>query len=260
MCSTRTAALLLLFAAISIPSEAFFPVMSKEVSECIEMGCFDKIVVCMEYYGEDLTGPLKGCIVENCKGAVIHCMKGVIQGIVAARRSQTPLLSAEALERVIEIVMEETIDSVFHCFTYIDQDETDQFMGKITAHPTSAGVDCLLEDLLNRAERYVNMLSLLTGTPETGEVWCWLKKTLRQAVSCSNQTDDDYYDVLRHNMKMETIFNREEYINCYSNMFKDKKCFQMYARMMGSTPAMITKSKDLYICVINELVEATAAC
>ncbi|XP_017542961.2 uncharacterized protein LOC108414588 isoform X2 [Pygocentrus nattereri] len=248
MCSTRTAALLLLFAAISIPSEAFFPVMSKEVSECIEMGCFDKIVVCMEYYGEDLTGPLKGCIVENCKGAVIHCMKGVIQGIVAARRSQTPLLSAEALERVIEIVMEETIDSVFHCFTYIDQDETDQFM------------DCLLEDLLNRAERYVNMLSLLTGTPETGEVWCWLKKTLRQAVSCSNQTDDDYYDVLRHNMKMETIFNREEYINCYSNMFKDKKCFQMYARMMGSTPAMITKSKDLYICVINELVEATAAC
>ncbi|KAL7829080.1 hypothetical protein SRHO_G00327140 [Serrasalmus rhombeus] len=54
-----------------------------------------------------------GCIAENCKGAVIRCMKGVIQGIVAA-----------------------------------------------------------------------------------SEVWCWVKKALRQAVSCANQTDDDYYDVL----------------------------------------------------------------
>ncbi|KAL6459392.1 hypothetical protein MHYP_G00328640 [Metynnis hypsauchen] len=246
MCSTRTAALLLLFAAISIPSEAVFPMMSEEVSECIERECFDKVVVCLEQYGEDLTSPVKGCIAENCKGPAIRCMKGVIQFI--ARRSETPLISTEAFEHLLEIVVEETIDSFFHCFTYSDLDDTDQF------------IDCLLEDLLNRAERYVNMLSLVTGTPETGEVWCWLKKGLRRAVNCSDQTDDDYDAVLRHNTKMETIFNREEYIHCYNRMFKDKKCFQMYARMMGSTPAMLTKSKDLYICIINELLVATAAC
>ncbi|KAL7884495.1 hypothetical protein AOLI_G00072650 [Acnodon oligacanthus] len=248
MCSTRTATLLLLFAVICIPGEAVFPEMSEEVSECIERECFDKIVVCQELYGEELTGPLKGCIAENCKGAVIRCMKGVIHIIAAARRSESPLISTEAFERLIEIVVEETIDSIFHCFTYSDLDDTDQF------------IDCFLEDLVNRAERYVNMLSLLTGTPETGEVWCWLKKGLKQIMSCLDHTDDDYDAVIRHNTKMEKIFNREEYINCSNRMFKDKKCFQMYARVIGSTPAMLTKSKDLYVCIINELVVATAAC
>ncbi|XP_036433994.1 uncharacterized protein LOC118812993 isoform X2 [Colossoma macropomum] len=221
MCSTRAAVLLLLFAVICIPGEAVFTLLSVELTECLQSQCVEKTYACQKRYGLGLTGEVKGCVAESCKGDVIRCMKGVMQRILAASTSETPLVSPED-QHLIEMGMVKTVDSFFHCYTHSDPWNTVQF------------IDCFLGDLLDKAEPYMNMFSSLLGTPEAGLVSCWLKKALRKMVSCFKHVDQAYYTTLEHNMKMETIFNSEEHISCYDKIFREKKCFQMFARSYPS--------------------------
>ncbi|XP_036435529.1 uncharacterized protein LOC118813983 isoform X2 [Colossoma macropomum] len=248
MCSTRAAVLLLLF-VISIPGEAVkFPVLFGEISDCVQRQCSEKIDACQERYGEALTGQLRDCIANNCKGAMVSCMDWIFQGIVAARRGANPQVSTEVLERQWEIVVGVIVNSYFHCFRLSGHQNTTEFLG------------CLLEGLLDKALPYVNMLSSLLGITESGVVSCWLKKALRQMVSCYSHVDEDYYTMLEDNMKRELALNRQEYFTCHDVLFQDKKCFQLYSRLFGSTPAMLTQTKGLFVCFINEAVLATVAC
>ncbi|XP_036435672.1 uncharacterized protein LOC118814118 [Colossoma macropomum] len=249
MCSTRAAVLLLLFAVICIPGESVkFPVFFTEVSDCIERQCSEKIDACQERYGEALTGPLRGCIAKNCKGATISCLDWIVQGILAARKNENPLGSIEALEHLVEAVIENAVDSYFHCFRHSAHHNVTEFSA------------CILEDLLDKAMPYINRLSSLLGIGKPGVVSCWLKKALRPMVSCYSHVDEDYHTMLEHNMKRELALNRQEYFTCTNKVLKDKKCFQLYSRLYGSTPAMLTQSKGLFVCFIHEMLLATAAC
>ncbi|KAI4897160.1 hypothetical protein NFI96_015204 [Prochilodus magdalenae] len=135
----------------------------------------------------------------------------------------------------MKTIMEEIVDSYFHCFRYSDHQNMTLFLGD------------LLEHLLVKAEPYTNLIYPLLGISKTGLISCWLKKALRPAVSCYNHVDKDFYTML-------------EYIRCSNRMFKDKSCFQMYSRIYGSTPDMLRQSKGIFICFINELLIATTAC
>ncbi|KAI4897163.1 hypothetical protein NFI96_015207 [Prochilodus magdalenae] len=76
---------------------------------------------------------------------------------------------------------------------------------------------------------------------------------------CADWTDDVFVPA-ENNINMQTAFNRTEYIWCFDKVFQEKKCFHMYRRIFGSTPALLTQSKGFFICFINELVLATASC
>ncbi|KAI4897161.1 hypothetical protein NFI96_015205, partial [Prochilodus magdalenae] len=89
MWSPQIAALLLLFAVISIPGDAVkFPLIFRGVSECIQKQCSRKINACQERHGAALTGELKGCIAKSCKQDMISCVdwrnRVWTKGVVAA--------------------------------------------------------------------------------------------------------------------------------------------------------------------------------
>ncbi|XP_072537364.1 uncharacterized protein [Salminus brasiliensis] len=250
MWSSQTAALLLLFAVlIPVPGEGVeFPGLIKEISVCVKDRCSEEIEACEERHGEDLTDQLKGCVAKSCRGSLISCMDWISRAILAARMSEKMPLSPKALESLIETTMEILVDSYLYCFKSTDLQNT-------TLLP-----ECLLGNMLDRAEPYINMFVNFFGFSDTGFVMCYLRTVVRSMASCSNGLDEDYYTKLEENMSVEMAVNRQEYVNCVATSYRGKNCFQMLTRVFGSTPAMQTQTKGLFICVINGLVVSADGC
>ncbi|XP_066500624.1 uncharacterized protein [Hoplias malabaricus] len=202
--------LLLVFAVVSIPGGAVeFPLLYLELSDCIKDQCSEMIDDCQQRHGEALTEQLR----------------------VSTGTVKNPFLSIEKYRHLIERTLEEFVDIYFHCFRHNDLQNRTQFLG------------CITENVLSKAEPYINMVSLFFGT-DPGLVMCWLKNTLKRALNCYNDVDEDYFTLLEENSRKKQALNQQEYITCSVNKFKDKKCFQMFSEIYGSTPEMMAQSKD----------------
>ncbi|XP_066500751.1 uncharacterized protein [Hoplias malabaricus] len=251
MCVSHPAALLLVFALGSIPGGAVeFPHLHSRISDCIKDQCSEMIDDCQQRHGEALTDQLKGCVAVRCKEEMFDCMNWIVEGLLTAASTgkvKNPFGSTENYRHLTERILEEFVDTYFHCFRHNDLQNMIQFLG------------CISENLLSKAEPYINMLSLYFGI-DSGLVMCWLKNTLKTGLNCYNDVDEDYFTLLDKNLRKHQALYQQEYITCSVNKFKDKKCFQMFSDIYGSTPEIMAQTKGLFICMINALVLATTEC
>ncbi|XP_066500854.1 uncharacterized protein [Hoplias malabaricus] len=246
MCVSHPAALLLVLAVISVPGGAVdVPQLFTEIPDCMKGYCSEMIGVCRRRHGDALTDELKGCVAESCIQDILGCVDWFVMDLMTLGMVSSPLSFGEKYSRHNGGIMEKTL---LHC----SRDGNHQ-------HPAMF-VGCILEDLLSKAKSYLNILSWLLGISEPGQMSCWLRNAVKLSMKCFYDVDENYFILVDNNLKLYQSIYQKEYTRCSVNIFKDKKCFQMFSQIFGSTPEILVQSKGIFICMINSLVLSVAEC
>ncbi|XP_066499301.1 uncharacterized protein [Hoplias malabaricus] len=207
------------------------------------------IKICRQRHGSALTDQLKGCVAENCEEDLLQCVEWFLEGFKTIGMDSIPPSFPETYRHHNEWVMGKVLLSMYNCFSDYDDDEDVMEL-----------MECIMNDILRKSEPSVKILSWIVGFSKPGLLLCWLKNTLKVGFSCFYDLDEDYSTLLDNNTKYFQTHDLQEYSRCHMMIFKDKKCFQLFSQIFGSTPEMLTQSKGLFICMINALVLATAEC
>ncbi|XP_049341749.1 uncharacterized protein LOC125806092 [Astyanax mexicanus] len=249
MWTPQAAVPLLLLVMIPVPGESVkFPMLLETISDCVTTQCSMKIQACEKLHGEAPTPQLKGCVAKSCRETMIGCMDWIPKAVLAARLSQTQVLPREYMKNILDTTIEAVVDSYLYCFRSTDLQNSTQSM------------ECLLGNVLDRVEPYIKLWLGILGFPDTDLLMCFVRKWISSIASCMNDIDKDYHSQLVENIQREMDFNPYDYISCAAVSFRQKECFPMFSRIYGSTPALETQSKGLFVCVMNGLVVSAAAC
>ncbi|XP_066500625.1 uncharacterized protein [Hoplias malabaricus] len=250
MCVSHPAALLLVFAVTSIQVGAVeFPVLFRNILGCIKDQCSEMIDDCQQRHGEALTEQLRGCVAEGCTKKIFDCTDWFIDGLMNPDSTGTvssPLSFGEKYRQDIENVASGIQKGFSHCF------QREDYWDRLECS------ECLLEMALSLTEQDSKVFSVILGISEPAV--CWLKSALKLGFNCFYNVDENYFTLVDDNLNKYQSIYQKEYTRCSVNIFKDKKCFQMFSQIFGSTPEILVQSKGLFICMINALVLATTAC
>ncbi|KAG7332813.1 hypothetical protein KOW79_004647 [Hemibagrus wyckioides] len=224
---------------------------------------------------------LAGCLVLECGKALPTCVKKTSQEIATEMKKENPSASPEALRRQAEATVLDDLSSVMYCLSKADESLIDTML-------------CFLDAMLGNSQQQNNSKTSSTfKSSNLGYISCWMKKVTTRFFSCI-----DHYD-LDTLITLEKYFKGSQDMNsCVMEKFSslDNKCISASMRLYGKKSltdsetwkefadcgvmwsniwsgcmnkswypngvrrSIPTEAKDMWVCIIDEVILATAEC
>ncbi|XP_046726499.1 uncharacterized protein LOC124399553 [Silurus meridionalis] len=243
---------------------------------CMKEQCLDNNI-CFDKYGQMRMAEFADCSIQNCKDAASRCLIQTINDIVTEMKKENPSASIESLwiqagktvtddmiefSKCLKMFGEKPIDSVV-CMLDAVLTLTQEDNKKST---DQAYIVCWIEKFINGVTGCVSHYDLQTIKTLTK----YLNELNQELSECAMKILPQYSKMcipasmrlFGNNKASQFSDNWKEYSDCFA-AFNDvyELCMNVNFAHHDSFPPFITTfAKDIYICGINEMISATAAC
>ncbi|XP_063065277.1 uncharacterized protein LOC134457276 [Engraulis encrasicolus] len=215
------------------------------ITDCIDKKCGVRIRSCMRANEWEINRGAKGCIVGQCRNALKLCLKDFPSGLI-----DTAKTVAKLAEDFVDVGLDVFSDSYLQCWLDMDIFNGTQL------------TDCVIDDLLNRMEPYINLIGSMVFS-DPAYMACWMVQVGRAFTSMVINANEDtkYTTQMELNMEAEAERNLYDYMTCIaSKNTKDERCVHAWNRVLGTPKWMKQKSKDLGVAVIQDIITASIKC